>query len=182
MKMILKTIFTSVLLLFVPVGSYEDIKTCYTYDEELKTDYETIYPHYTVYNVNLNNNEFSLYLDNKNLIFKNNQTGEQVILFSDFVNYYNQYELVQDTNGFKILIFINGNDSKVYYKKYTENDIIKLDSVKSDLKEFILPDLKQIGLIQFSGSENKNVFMISKLNNKFYINDLDELKLIKDFR
>ena len=123
-----------------------------------------------------------LYLEEKNLIFKNINTSENITLFTNFVNIYNQFELIQDDNGFKILIFINGHDSKVYYKKYTENDIIKMDNIKNDLKEYILPDLKQIGFIKFQTEEETNVLMITKLNDKFYINENNELKLIKDFR
>ena len=179
---LLMIIFSAVFLMFMPIGDYSDIKTCYSYENEIKLDYETIYPHYNTFIVTNNNVKYSLKIENKNLVIKNENTNEKAVLFHDFSNDYNQYELLQDSNGFKILVLINGNDSKVYYKKYYENEIVNLNTIKNELKEYIVPDLKQIGYIKFSNKENKNVYMISELNDKFYINDEGQLKLIKDLK
>ena len=172
-----------VLLMYIPLGSGESIKTCYKYEKMHVSDYETIYSHKKVYNLVMKKNNvdynFTLYGNMNKLIFRNNNTNYEVVLHDYIVEKYDKFLLIQNENDFKILIFKNDDDSTIYYEKINfdtlGNENLFLDGLKNRLKEYTLPDLKDIGSIKISNNEELLAFMIDELNNKFYINDYGKL-------
>lgn len=176
-----------VLLMFIPVGS-SDTEICYNYEKMFVNEYETNYYHKKKFNLVINKNNvdynFTLYSNMNKLIFRNNLTNYEVVLNDYIVDKYDKFLLIENENDFKILIFKNDTDSLIYYEKVSFNNLnngkLFLDGLKNGLKEYTLPDLKDIGSIKISNEGELLPFMIDKLNNKFYINEYGKLYHIGD--
>ena len=185
-KQLLSIILFSLILVFVPFSSDENLQTCYKYQDEVIIDYTTSYQHKNKYDINVLKESsyyrFTLYNDKQNIYLKNNTTGEEIILKNKYYKLADQYEVIYNEDNVKILIFTYGVDSKVLYTSIkndtVNNDRKFLESVKLSLKEYTLPDLQQIGYLKIDGKNGNYPLMVSELKDKFYIDDEGIIKHI----
>ncbi len=125
--------------------------------------------------------KFRIYLDDKNYdtILENTITKEKVVL-SDTIENINGVVVIDNKNHF--IIGVNTLDSiysKIYYTKVMKDDLTNdkdfLNKIVDSFESYDLPLLATFGSIEIIGQEDKYLYMISDVQDEFYIDENGKL-------
>ena len=178
-------IFAVIIYVFInvflpkPVG-YNKYYVCAKYDKtKMPAEYNYSYHMISDYFVKSDNYDFVLNSSGltKTVELKNNNTGDKVVV-SD---YFEKYLLIENKSEY--IIFVQKDDNNILYGKYSKekisNDMDYLKNVKDNLIEFYLPDIDNIATFNINGDDTVYPFIVTKLNNYFYINGDNKLLMFE---
>lgn len=172
------------------IKGIDEYYICYNYKALEIKEYDTHYSHYDKFYINhtdkLTNEKYNyeiFYDENKFLLgIKNTISNEMIHL--DYL-YVVEYEVIENDDTFTIVVHdSDGIESTIYYnvidKTKLTNDKDYLNDIKENFNSYKLPIIEQIGYLTTNESDYKYPIMVSNLNEKFIIDEKDDLYLIKE--
>ena len=190
---IIPIIAYAVILCIPRPKNIDDFTICYDYEEKYLGDID--YHTSSYYHNTIKESDYDFIIqrdDDKNLVLKNNNTDESVVLYEYKEDITYLIEIVKNKDTYSIGIFEFGefyDGTTLYYTDYVNLDNLSnskeyLEQIKDSLIKFDLPTIKTTGYIttkdndyqMIFGATSRGEYLFIDQNKKLYVLTDDETK------
>ena len=177
-----------VISIFAP-KDMDDYTKCFEFDERYLGDVDFHTADYLNNTITENDYSFSIERsDNKDIVIKNNNTKEEIVLFEYDIDLTYQIEVFKNDSTYYIGIFEVGgvyDGMTLYYSKFItldnlSNDKSYLEQIKKSFVTYDVPSVKTTGYITERNNDYKYLFGTTRNSKTFFIDKDDKLYILTD--